>query len=109
MAGMALDYKMIQARKCSTTKNNTDEQRYKEGDLVYLFSIGFVITNKYEKFKQDCIGQLVTESLDSTHYKLSDLSDHVLHVKYHINRMMPAHMLAPQGHMTTQSQFCVAL
>ena len=111
MKEIILDFRTTQAQIRQQTQSRYQAPlAYQKGQLVYLLAPhASTLQTGTTKFRQDFVGPLVVdEELDSTHFKLRDLSNRVLPDIYHINRLKAANVLIPHGSAATQQELIKA-
>ena len=97
---MELEWRMLQALELrDKNKMLTNIETFQPNDLVYLLApYSSSLQSKAQKFRQDYIGPLATDTkLDDTHYLLKDVTGRTLPGDYHINRIKRAKEVTPDG------------
>ena len=88
----ALEYK-------SKAKKFRNEEIFQDNQMVYLLAPhASALQMNTTKFKQDFIGPLfIDTALDKTHYRLKDVTGHLLDGTYHVNHIKKGSACTPLG------------
>ena len=109
---MDLEWRTLQALELrDKNKMLTNVEIFEPNDLVYLLApYSSSLQSSAQKFRQDYIGPLAIDTkIDDTHYLLKDITGRTLPGDYHINHIIRAKEVMPDGVVGTYEQLCIQI